>query len=914
MMITAERLSAALPDRYRIERELGAGGMATVYLAQDLKHERRVAIKVLKPELAAVLGAERFIVEIRTTAALQHPHILPLFDSGEADGFLYYVMPYIQGETIREKLNRETQCGVDESVRITREVADALDYAHRNGVIHRDIKPENILLHDGRAMVMDFGIALAVSAAAGGRMTETGLSLGTPHYMSPEQATAEKEITGRSDVYSLATVLYEMLTGNPPYVGASAQQIIMKIITEPAEPVTRHRKSVPLNVAAALAHALEKLPADRFDSARTFSDALANVSYDSGARPHATRAPALDMRGWLRDVRSSVAVAVAVLSVVAAIATRHYGTSAPPTDPQVVAARLDFSTGDSVSGSIIDRSNAERPSRTAIAISPDGRVLVFVGRRGGVRQLFERALSAESAVAIPGTEGAESPFFSPNGESVGYWSDGRLMRVGLNGGQPAQVAVVPRITGASWSEDDRIVFALRGVGLVIVSVRGGAPPDTIRTDGREMILPQFLPGGDAILFTRRRSRREGITESIEVMPLETRVPRTVLTDAADARLLSTGHLIFGRNGTMLAVPFDVPTLNTAGVPVVVLDDVMHAQNGLNADVITGAMQVAVSSNGTLVYLRGGLRPADSRQLAWLDRQGVATVIAAAGSRGFMGIRLSPDERFAAVTTLGTRGMHLLDVARGTLQTLSDTTFQEWAIWSPDGKRVVHNGQVDGRDGLVSSVPDGSRPPAGIAGDTPVKALPVFWSPDGDTLYGWISGRGLHAIDITSGSVTSVPNLSPALAYPALSANGKWLAYSEAELTGATQVFVQPWPALDRKWKVSADSGSAPAWTRNDTELIYLQRMPMDTAGNLPARVMSVQFLAGAEPDPQPPRELFTTVIRTPGGLRAYDVTRDGSRFLVALGGEVKAPPDDPRIIVNWFSELRRLSVRKGLRQ
>jgi eukaryotic-like serine/threonine-protein kinase len=340
MMITAERLSAALADRYRIERELGAGGMATVYLAQDLKHERRVAIKVLKPELAAVLGAERFIVEIRTTAALQHPHILPLFDSGEADGFLYYVMPYIQGETIREKLNRETQCGVDESVRITREVADALDYAHRNGVIHRDIKPENILLHDGRAMVMDFGIALAVSAAAGGRMTETGLSLGTPHYMSPEQATAEKEITGRSDVYSLATVLYEMLTGNPPYVGASAQQIIMKIITEPAEPVTRHRKSVPLNVAAALAHALEKLPADRFDSARTFSDALANVSYDSGARPHATRAPALDMRGWLRDVRSSVAVAVAVLSVVAAIATRHYGTSAPPTDPQVVAARL----------------------------------------------------------------------------------------------------------------------------------------------------------------------------------------------------------------------------------------------------------------------------------------------------------------------------------------------------------------------------------------------------------------------------------------------------------------------------------------------------------------------------------------------------------------------------------------------
>src|SRR5512142_458678 len=194
-----DRLATALSERYRIERELGRGGMATVYLAEDLKHDRKVAVKVLKAELAAVLGAERFVQEIKTTAALQHPHILPLFDSGTAGGFLYYVMPYIQGETLRTKLDRETQLGIDESVRIATNVADALDYAHRQGVIHRDIKPENILLHDGRPMVADFGIALALSAAAGGRMTETGLSLGTPHYMSPEQATAEKNITARSD-------------------------------------------------------------------------------------------------------------------------------------------------------------------------------------------------------------------------------------------------------------------------------------------------------------------------------------------------------------------------------------------------------------------------------------------------------------------------------------------------------------------------------------------------------------------------------------------------------------------------------------------------------------------------------------------------------------------------------------------
>src|SRR5687767_11060463 len=253
--------------------------MATVYLAQDLKHDRKVALKVLKPELAAVLGAERFVIEIKTTAALQHPHILPLFDSGTADSFLFYVMPFIDGETLREKLNRETQLGVNEAVRIASDVADALHYAHSQGVVHRDIKPENILLANGRPMVADFGIALALSAAAGGRMTETGMSLGTPHYMSPEQATADKEITGRSDIYSLASMLYEMLTGNPPHTGATAQQIIMKIIAEPVQPVTAYRKSVPPNVASALARALEKLPADRFASAAEFAAALADRGF-----------------------------------------------------------------------------------------------------------------------------------------------------------------------------------------------------------------------------------------------------------------------------------------------------------------------------------------------------------------------------------------------------------------------------------------------------------------------------------------------------------------------------------------------------------------------------------------------------------------------------------------------------------
>jgi serine/threonine-protein kinase len=269
-----DRLQQALADRYRIEREIGSGGMATVYLAEDLKHHRPVAIKVLRPELAAALGAERFLREIEVTAGLTHPHILPLFDSGEADGFLYYVMPHIAGESLRQRLNRDTQLPIDQALTIARQVASALDFAHRHEVVHRDIKPENILLTEGEALVADFGIALAVTAAGGERLTETGLSLGTPAYMSPEQVAGDHVIDGRSDIYSLACVLYEMLAGDPPFTGATPQVVLARHVTDPVAPITTARSSVPAPLAAAISKALSKARADRFETAHAFSVAL----------------------------------------------------------------------------------------------------------------------------------------------------------------------------------------------------------------------------------------------------------------------------------------------------------------------------------------------------------------------------------------------------------------------------------------------------------------------------------------------------------------------------------------------------------------------------------------------------------------------------------------------------------------
>ena len=452
------RLAAALADRYRLERELGAGGMATVYLAEDLKHKRRVAVKVLKPELAAVLGAERFVQEITTTAALQHPHILPLFDSGTADGFLYYVMPFIDGETLRSKLDRETQLGIDEAVRIATNVADALDYAHRHGVIHRDIKPENILLHDGRPMVADFGIALAVSAAAGGRMTETGLSLGTPHYMSPEQATAEKEITARSDVYSLGSVLYEMLTGNPPHVGASAQQVIMKIVTEEAAPVTKLRKAVPPNVAAAVAKSLEKLPADRFVSAAAFGEALNNRAFttiETAALTGAAAAAGRDIRAWIRSPWSGGALAIAAAAIVVAVlALRGPGSGNPDITFKQKAFRIE--------------------AIYTARFSPDGQTIVFssTGNEGTVPHLY--VIRPDNPEPEPlGPDSTHLLAISSTGQlavltRARYIAQrlfvGTLATMPLGGGAPREV--LADVREADWSPDGTAMAVIRNVAGV----------------------------------------------------------------------------------------------------------------------------------------------------------------------------------------------------------------------------------------------------------------------------------------------------------------------------------------------------------------------------------------------------------------------------------------------------------------
>jgi serine/threonine-protein kinase len=808
----AARLSAALSERYAIERELGQGGMATVYLAADVKHDRKVALKVLKPELAAVLGAERFVQEIKTTAQLQHPHILPLFDSGSAGGFLYYVMPYIQGETLRTKLDREHQLGVEEAVRLTREVADALDYAHRHGVIHRDIKPENILLHDGRPMVADFGIALALSAAAGGRMTETGLSLGTPHYMSPEQATAEKEITARSDVYSLASVLYEMLTGNPPHTGSSAQQIIMRIIAEDVQPVTALRKSVPANITAAVAQALEKLPADRFDTAKAFADALADPGFTGAMQSVTSTRP---------GVRSSTPVPIVAAIMVALTALAAWGWLRPTGDePTPVWYEMALPEPLSPSTNV-----------PQMALSPDGDRLVYagLGPSGVGTQLFLRSRGSLHAEPLPNTEGANTPEFSPDGRRIAFLAGvpPRLRTQSLAGGSGTTLLDLTSLStrGIGWGDDGFIYLGDRD-GLARVPEAGG-DLEELRVAGADRPLgeanwPEPIPGSPWVLF---QAARDGASR-IWAHHTGTGEQHTVV-EGTFARFLPPDRLLVVTPGaSLLAGRFDVGSA-TVG-------DMIPVADGVRVNP-AGYADLEASHDGRLVYIGGSAVGDEVDEAVWMDREGRMTPVDSNwrfASSGNSGWALSPDgDRLAIkLNSGGQQDIWVRDLRNRTLQRVSfEPTDDIRPRWTPDGRGITYvAGPLSLDLDAYERRADGTGGPALLA-DLESTIYEAVRSPDGEWLVLRVGGSTVVStgrdIWIKHADPDSVPR--PLLDSPAderavaLSPDGRWIAY-QSDASGQNEVYVRPFPDVTAgQWQISVGGGSAPLWARDGRELYYV---------------------------------------------------------------------------------------------
>ena len=639
------RLNSALEGRYRIERQIGEGGMATVYLADDLKHERKVALKVLKPELAAVVGAERFLAEIKTTANLQHPHILPLFDSGEADSFLFYVMPYVEGETLRERMARERQLPVEEAVAIARAVAQALQHAHDRGVIHRDIKPGNILMQDGQPVVSDFGIALAVGAAGGARLTETGLSVGTPYYMSPEQATGDVAVGPASDLYALACVLYETLTGEPPYIGSTAQAVLGKILQGTAVSATGVRKSVPPNVDAAIRKALEKFPADRFSGAQEFARALADPGFRHGVGASGT-SPRTGLWNPL-----SLAASVAALLFAAGFGWALVRTPEAANDLRISRrSEIEIGPTSPLGGTQI---------HAYPLLSPDGSQLVYSASvDGAATRLYLRRLDQLEARPLDGTENAYAPFFSPDGQWIGYQDPGTRMlkKVAVQGGQPLELAYAFPPLGATWLADGTIVFGSQsqqdytgnGVGAALwrVSDSGGTPERLTTVDAAAgegyHAFPHVLPGGETVLFSSLQPN--GASLGVRALSLETGEQRTIVQVGSDARYVPSGHLVFARQGALWAQRFDPERVATAGQEVVVLQALEVGAFGV---------PYTFSASGLLAYMPGetglvlgaGTAP---RTMVWVDRAGREEALPLP-TRSYEGHELSPDGRRIAVS-------------------------------------------------------------------------------------------------------------------------------------------------------------------------------------------------------------------------------------------------------------------------
>jgi serine/threonine-protein kinase len=882
------RLNAALSDRYRIERELGAGGMATVYLAEDLKHDRKVAIKVLKPELAAVLGADRFVQEIKTTASLQHPHILPLFDSGEADSFLFYVMPYIKGETIREKLDRDTQFGIEDGVRIATEVADALDYAHRNGVIHRDIKPENILLHDGRAMVMDFGIALAVSAAAGGRMTETGLSLGTPHYMSPEQATADKAITARSDVYSLASVLYEMLAGEPPHMGNSAQAIIMKIIAERAQPVTELRGSVPLNVAAALAKALEKLPADRFDTAREFAHALGDLTFTT-ATAGAVGATAPPARR--RSVLTAGLAATTLLF--AAVAT--WALLRPPPKP-VTRYALTIPPDRSL---VI----SEYPQ---LNVAPDGSWLVYTGPGDapGETQLWVKARDRLEATPLAGTTGAQIPSVSPNGEWIGFIAAGRLWRIPANGGVATTIADTAQGV-AIWLDDGTVAYQDGEWRLRRMPAGGGNSAVVFTPEaGRFAGAMAALPDGRGILFTHCSASCVPTSE-LWVADGRSGEVKLLLPDVAWAAY-ADGRLLFARrDGAVFGAPFDLGTLSVTGAPVPLFEGVT----------VTNRAQISLAASGTLVYLAGGGSGLAS-EAVWVSRDGRAEPVDTAwGLRledNLPGWALSPDGTRLAITPRieANADVFVKELDEGPVSRLTFTESQEIRPrWTPDGRAVTFLSNRGGDFDLYQRRADGTGADSLVL-DLEAAIWEAHRSRDGQ----WIvmrtgTGDNLRNVVALRVGQDTVPRPLLVAPYdedsPALSPDGRWLAYVSTE-TGRREVFVRPFPDVEAgKWQVSNAGGTSPVWAHSGRELFFI---------NSNRELASQAVLPGAVFQRGEQQVLFSAAgYREVEFYRSFDVSPDDSRFLLVRWRDQVGAQDEPALVIveNWLEEVNRIMRGAG---
>jgi serine/threonine-protein kinase len=908
-MATTEQLNTTLEGRYAVERLIGEGGMATVYLARDVRHNRRVALKVLKPDLGAVVGVERFLSEIQVTANLQHPNLLPLFDSGAADHLLFYVMPYIEGESLRARLEREKQLPVDEAVRIAVAVGSALDYAHRHGVIHRDLKPENILLHEGQPLVADFGIALAVSNAGGNRITQTGLSLGTPQYMSPEQATSDRAIDGRTDVYSLGAVTYEMLCGEAPHTGTTSQAIIARLLTERPRSLRAARPNVPEQVEAAVERALEKLPADRWATAKEFSEALtgARLVTRSTSATAARSAAAPGVSPILRPaVREVAAWATAAIGISAAAFLLQ--RSEPP-GRTGVPAEFEVLLPDD-----LDLRATGAGGANTVALSQDGSTLVFAASQGlGAASLFARRLDERELVPLRGSDSAGVPVLSPDGQNVLFpmrvgGAAGSLARpirlLSTRGGRARTVVDSGANNGqVSWGDAGQIVLAYRN--RIWTAPAGGgtrtllAAPDSTRRHV-SYGFPHVLPGGKAALITIWYGGRALDSTVLGVVTIPAGEVSELGVRGTNPQYSGTGHVVYATpDGWLFAVPFASRSRKVTGAPFPVVEGVAVGGGG--------AAGFSVALNGTLVYRTGSAgRLGGLGSLVVVSRAGVERSLDVPPGRHSVP-RISPDGRqiaFSSNAGAGRGSSGLPDIWRfdTTQKNLTRFTADSESVnpsWSLDGERIAYSRA--GGDSLVMWQPlyQTGQPTALLQLGRRVTALNL--PRQGAYVALRISGGSANSPDIWLAHKDSLSAARPFLAEeyaelaPEISPDGRLIAYV-TNRTGQNEVYVRRLPGGTDEVLVSVSGGNEPIWAPNGRELFY--RGPQHL---LVARLSDGPRLTVTARD-----TLFRDDYRTNANRSNYDVFPDGNGFVFVRDRPASAAATRSLLVVmiNWHLRSR----------
>jgi eukaryotic-like serine/threonine-protein kinase len=876
---------------YEVVAQIGAGGMGEVYRAHDTKLGRDVAIKVLPPNFVNdPERLSRFQREARMLAALNHANIATIYGLEQSGGVSCLVMELVPGETLAERV-KAGPLGIEEALKIAVQIAEALEAAHEKSIIHRDLKPANVkVTPEGKVKVLDFGLAKAfegdsasenmgnsptLSAAA----TMQGLILGTAAYMSPEQARG-KAVDKRTDIWAFGCVLYELLTRKQAFHGESTTEILAAVLRgEPDWQVLP--ASTPPKIRDLLGRCLQK------DLRRRLHDAAdARIEIEDALTAPAMEEPAAAAKGIRALGRRALILSVGTLLLVAVVTAFAVWNLKPAPIQRVSRLTITLPPGQQLAG---------LESGPALALSPDGTHLAYVARQGGTQQIYLRAMDSLEAKPIPETEGAINPFFSPDGQWLGFFAGGKLKKISVNGGAALVLSDATNPGGASWGSGSMIVFApVTNGALQQVSEAGGATQPLARLDNGDVSRrwPEFLPGGKTVLFAASPIAINFTNAQIAVQSLGTGERRNLVQGGINPRYALSGHLVYAQGRSLMAVPFDPQRLAVTATAVPVVEGVLQSP-------ANGAAQYSFSATGSLVYVSGGAQSAQSK-LVWVNRNGAEQPLAAP-AHTYVTPRLSPDGRRVTVgITESESQIWLYDLSRETLTRFTfEGNYNPIPVWTPDGKRIAFESNKEGVPNLFWQLADGSGGLERLNTSEYIQ-VPSSWSPDGQLL-------AFYELNPTTQRDIWVLRMSDRKAQPFIrtpfddgaprfSPDGRWLAFTTNE-SGRFEIYVQPYPGPGGKWQISTEGGNQPVWNPNGRELFY-------RSGD---KMMAVDITTQPSFAVGRPRMLFEGRYETsPFPLPNYDVSRDGQRFLMLKPSEsTVAAPTQINVVLNWFEELKQ---------